>query len=363
MFGLSIMYNPNKRYRQQSNLRYQSSDEQLRIVRDSKPYAHECPHCHGVFPSKSGNFKRCMSVHMTFCLARKQQRNAMGDLPAGDVEVVQREEIMEGKGEFIDEEMMVRIGGGDQCEGSQYDDFEQEGGTIIHGEIVEADIVVSPAVPLHRFDLTDILAFLDEKLGVMEGEDSSSESSDVVSEKKRNVLCGAVVVDVVVSDLPIKGPGWKPHIPARGSVRGYNFFKDEYLRSKRSGRGPGGGVGRGAAEGGKSKGETGAEERVQEPPTRKAPSKKLLKYQRRVVEVYTPPKDLPEGVKDTGPFKKSNKVDGESKDFRDLILLNSFMNKHGLSLPVCDELLQLVADICANHKWKWAMYTDAENLK
>ena len=35
-----------------------------------------------------------MSVHMTFCLARKQQRNAMGDLPAGDVEVVQREGIM-----------------------------------------------------------------------------------------------------------------------------------------------------------------------------------------------------------------------------------------------------------------------------
>ena len=28
-----------------------------------------------------------MSVHMKYCLARKQQRNAMGDLPAGDVEV------------------------------------------------------------------------------------------------------------------------------------------------------------------------------------------------------------------------------------------------------------------------------------
>ena len=216
MFGLSIMYNPNKRYRQQSISTLQSTDKQLKIVRDSKPYAHECPICGGVFPSKDSNFKRCMSVYMKFCLARKQQRNAMGDLP--------REGIVEGNGEFIDEEMMVRIGGGDQCEGSQYDDFEQEGETIIHGEIVEADIVVSPAVPLHRFDLTDILAFLDEKLGVLEGEDSSSESSDIVSEKKRNVLCGAVVVDVVVSDLPIKGPGWKPHIPARGSVRGYNFF-------------------------------------------------------------------------------------------------------------------------------------------
>ena len=255
------------------------------------------------FPSKSGNFNRCMSVDMQFCLARKQ-RNAMGALPTGDVEVVQREEIMEGNGEFIDEEMMVQIGGGDQCEGSQYDDIEQEGETIIIGEIVEADVVVSPALPLHRLDLTDILAFLDEKLGVLEGEDSSSESSDIVSEKKRNVLCGAVVVDVVVSDLPIKGPGWKPRIPARGSVRGYNFFKDEYLRRQKRGREAGGGVGRGAAEGVKGKGETDAEERVQEPQTRKAPSKKLLKYQRRVVEVYTPPTDLPEGGKRHRRFRE-----------------------------------------------------------
>ena len=37
---------------------------------------------------------------------------------------MQREEIMEGNGEFIDEEIMVQIGGGDQCEGSQYDDIE-----------------------------------------------------------------------------------------------------------------------------------------------------------------------------------------------------------------------------------------------
>ena len=87
MFGLSIMYNPNKRYRQQTNAKLQSSNEQLKIVRDSKPYAHECPYCAGVFPSKDSNFKRCMSVHMRYCLARKQQRNAMGDLPAGDVEV------------------------------------------------------------------------------------------------------------------------------------------------------------------------------------------------------------------------------------------------------------------------------------
>ena len=93
----------------------------------------------------------------------------MGDLPAGDVEVVQREEIMEGNGEFIDEEMMVQIGGGDQCKGSQYDDIEQEGETIIIGEIVKANVVVSPALPLHRWDLTDILAFLDDKLGVLEG--------------------------------------------------------------------------------------------------------------------------------------------------------------------------------------------------
>ena len=126
---------------------------------DFKPYAHECPYCAGVFPAKNGNFYMCMSVHMKYCLARKQQRNAMGDLPAGDVEVVQSEGIVEGNGEFIDEEMMVQFGGGDQCEGSQYDD-EQEGETIIIGEIVEADVVVSPAVPLHRFDLTDILAFL-----------------------------------------------------------------------------------------------------------------------------------------------------------------------------------------------------------
>ena len=102
-----------------------------------------------------------MSVHMTYCLARKQQRNAMGDLPAGDVEEVQSQGIVEGNGELIDEEMMVRIGGGDQCEGSQYEDIEQEGETIIIGKIVEADIVVSPALSLHSWDLTDILAFLD----------------------------------------------------------------------------------------------------------------------------------------------------------------------------------------------------------
>ena len=78
---------------------------------------------------------------------------------------MQREVIVEGNGEFIDEEMMVQIGGGDPCEGSKYDDIEQEGETIIIGKIVDTDVVVSPAQPLHRLDLTDILAFLDEKLG------------------------------------------------------------------------------------------------------------------------------------------------------------------------------------------------------
>ena len=82
MFGLSIMYNPNKRYRQQSISTLQSTDKQLKIVRDSKQYAHECPHCHGVFPAKNDNFYMCMSVHMRYCLARKQKRNAMGDLPS-----------------------------------------------------------------------------------------------------------------------------------------------------------------------------------------------------------------------------------------------------------------------------------------
>ena len=75
MFGLSIMYHPNKRYRQQTNAKLQSSNEQLKIVRDSKPYAHECPYCAGVFPSKSGNFNRCMSVHMN--IAWQENNNEM----------------------------------------------------------------------------------------------------------------------------------------------------------------------------------------------------------------------------------------------------------------------------------------------
>ena len=51
------------------------------------------------------------------------------------------------------------------------------------------------------------------------------------------------------------------------------------------------------------------------------------------------------------------------KDFRDMILLNAFMNKHGMSNLVCDELLKLVEAICENHGWKWAMYLDGARLK
>ena len=72
--------------------------------------------------------------------------------------------------------------------------------------------------------------------------------------------------------------------------------------------------------------------------------------------MYTRPTNLPEGAKDTGPFKKSNKVEGIVKDFRDMILLNAFMNKHAMSNLVCDELLKLVEAICENHGWKWAMW-------
>ena len=104
---------------------------------------------------------------------------------------------------------------------------------------------------------------------------------------------------------------------------------------------------------GEGEGEGEVEDRPQQLEQRQRPSKRLLRYQDRVEQVYTRPTNLPEGAK----------VDGVVKDFRDMILLNAFMNKHGMSNAVCDELLQLVQAICENHGWKWAMYKDGERLK
>ena len=67
---------------------------------------------------------------------------------------------------------------------------------------------------------------------------------------------------------------------------------------------------------GEGEGEGGVEDRPQQLEQRQRPSKRLLKYQDRVEQVYTRPTNLPEGAKDTGPFKKSNKVEGIVKELR-----------------------------------------------
>ena len=87
--------------------------------------------------------------------------------------------------------------------------------------------------------------------------------------------------------------------------------------SRREGR-AGGAVGRGAEEcaPGEGEGEGGVEDRPQQLEQMQRPSKRLLRYQERVEQVYTRPTNLPEGAKDTGPFKKSNKVEGIVKELR-----------------------------------------------
>ena len=70
----------------------------------------------------------------------------------------------------------------------------------------------------------------------MEEYKEESDVSDVEVDRKKT-LCGACVVEVEVSDLPLKGPGWNPTIPVRENVRGNQFSKEEFMRRATCGSG------------------------------------------------------------------------------------------------------------------------------
>ena len=125
-----------------------------------------------------------------------------------------------------------------------------------------------------------MLEYLDDELGALEEYKEESDVSDVEVDRKKT-LCGACVVEVEVSDLSLKGPGWNPTIPVREKVRGDQFSKEEFMRratcgsgdSRREGR-AGGAVGRGAEEcvPGEGEGEGGVEDIPQQLEQSKATS-------------------------------------------------------------------------------------------
>ena len=257
------MSQQKKRYRQAPNLRGQSSDKIFKIVSDASPFTHECPNCFGKFPAKSASFGKCMSVHINYCKrTRKQQRMGSGNSQMRDDGAVAVEERKEDE-EYIEEEMMVELSGGEQ-----WPDEEQGVGDFVFGERVEEEIYIPPAEKVQKRDLAEMLQYLDDELGALEEYKEESDVSDVEVDRKKT-LCGACVVEVEVSDLPLMGPGWNPRIPVKENVRGIQFSKEEFLRretcgsgdSRREGR-AGGAVGRGAEEcvqgsGGRGRGRRG----------------------------------------------------------------------------------------------------------
>ena len=329
------------RFRHGTLKRKESSFVQLRKALREKEFVHQCPKCKKLFPSKDKSFGRSMGIHVRYC------QDIQAQPPEGKDLEIERDDEEEWEDILLD----GRI---DQGDGDGAVEFDQDWclGQDQSGEESWQLDSMGEKMRQEMFSLKEdqgsTIGGIEELFedGDFGGESCSdtSEEDETMSSGASREFCGAQVFQVNTSDLDVQPTNWRPNLMSNpGRVKGEKYSKEEFLR----------------AEGERCR--LRAERAGEKAGTR--PSRKFLRYQERVRAEYLPPPVGVGGREDPGPFQRFNKVDGTGKDFRDIILLNHFMNKNGMSEEEGDDLLRLIFDIAGNNKWKWPMYQSSRRLK
>jgi hypothetical protein len=324
------------RFRQAVKGKRQSSEEQLKKVIRGKDFLHQCPNCKNFFPSNHESFGRSMGSHMKICKCIQSQSGVGEKNESGNEELEEWEDIeieMDGSNDFIVDFDLKSM---DSVEKVELESM----GEKLRGELFAPNVLPEAGMGFQIEELFEEGDFERESYS-----STSSEEDQLVSGGRSREFCGAHLVEVQTSDLDVRPSNWRPNLMSKPvRKKGEKFSKDEFLREE--------------DDRCRARGEVDVEAGTMKP------SRKFLRYQERVRAEYLPSSlGEPGGRKDPGPFKDFNKVDGEGKDFRDIILLNRFMNKVGMSEEEGDDLLELIFDIVGNHKWVWPMYRSSRRLR